>query len=128
MGVGMPPDILTAVGHGIDMFDCVIPTRNARNGQVFTWGGKITIKNARYKDDARPLEEGCACTACRGAYSRAYLRHLYLQGETLVLSLMSEHNLHFYGRLMAGARESVVRGDFAQWSAAKLSVWADSAA
>jgi queuine tRNA-ribosyltransferase len=128
MGVGMPPDILTAVGHGIDMFDCVIPTRNARNGQVFTWDGKVTIKNARYKDDARPLEEGCACTACRGGYSRAYLRHLYLQGEILVLSLMSEHNLHFYGRLMAGARESVARGDFAQWSAAKLSAWADSAA
>jgi queuine tRNA-ribosyltransferase len=128
MGVGMPPDILTAVGHGIDMFDCVIPTRNARNGQVFTWEGKITIKNARYKQDARPLEEGCACAACRSGYSRAYLRHLYLQGEILVLSLMSEHNLHFYGRLLAGARESVLRGDFAQWSAAKLSAWASSAA
>jgi queuine tRNA-ribosyltransferase len=128
MGVGMPPDILTAVGHGIDMFDCVIPTRNARNGQVFTWDGKVTIKNARYKDDARPLEEGCPCRACRGGYSRAYLRHLYLQSEILVLSLMSEHNLHFYGRLMAGAREAIVRGDFAQWSAAKLAAWADSAA
>jgi queuine tRNA-ribosyltransferase len=128
MGVGMPPDILTAIGHGVDMFDCVIPTRNARNGQVFTWDGKITIKNARYKQDARPLEEGCACAACRSGYSRAYLRHLYLQGEILVLSLMSEHNLHFYGRLMAGAREAIVRGNFAQWSAAKLSVWADSAA
>jgi queuine tRNA-ribosyltransferase len=128
MGVGMPPDILTAVGHGIDMFDCVIPTRNARNGQVFTWDGKVTIKNSRYKDDKRPLEEGCPCRACRAGYSRAYLRHLYLQSEILVLSLMSEHNLHFYGRLMAGAREAIVRGDFAEWSAAKLAVWADSAA
>ena len=128
MGVGMPPDILTAVGHGIDMFDCVIPTRNARNGQVFTWQGKITIKNSRYRNDARPLEEGCECPACRIGYSRAYLRHLYLMGETLVLTLLSEHNLHFYGRLMAGARASIARGDFGQWSSQKLAVWADSAA
>ncbi|HEY3667250.1 MAG TPA: tRNA guanosine(34) transglycosylase Tgt [Polyangiaceae bacterium] len=123
MGVGMPTDILTAVAHGIDMFDCVIPTRNARNGQVFTWTGKITIKNARYKDDLRPLEEECACMACRGGYSRAYLRHLYLQGETLVLSLLSEHNLQFYGRLMAGVRAAVARGDFVEWSREKLSAW-----
>ncbi|MEO7033322.1 MAG: tRNA guanosine(34) transglycosylase Tgt [Polyangiaceae bacterium] len=127
MGVGMPSDILTAVGHGIDMFDCVIPTRNARNGQVFTWEGKVTIKNARHRADARPLEEECGCSACRGGYSRAYLRHLYLQGETLVLSMLSDHNLHFYGRLMAGARAAIARGDFAAWSAAKLAVWADSA-
>jgi queuine tRNA-ribosyltransferase len=128
MGVGMPTDILTAVGHGIDMFDCVIPTRNARNGQVFTWGGKITIKNARYRDDARPLEEGCGCAACRGGYSRGYLRHLYLAGEILVLSLMSEHNLHFYGRLMTGARAAIVTGDYADWSRAKLAAWSNSPA
>jgi len=128
MGVGMPSDILTAVGAGIDMFDCVIPTRNARNGQVFTWGGKITIKNARYRADARPLEEDCACGACRVPYSRAYLRHLYLQGEILGLSLLSQHNLHFYGRLMAAARAAIVRGDFAAWSARNLALWAKSPA
>lgn len=126
MGVGMPTDILTAIGHGIDMFDCVIPTRNARNGQVFTWGGKITIKNARYRDDARPLEEECACAACRPGYSRAYLRHLYLLGEILVLRLLSDHNLHFYGRMLAGARAAITRGDFAEWSRRKLAVWGDS--
>lgn len=123
MGVGMPPDILTAVGHGIDMFDCVIPTRNARNGQVFTWEGKITIKNARYRNDALPLEPECECAACGFGYSRAYLRHLYLSGETLVLSLLSEHNLHFYGRLMAGARAAIVRGDFHEWARSKLAAW-----
>jgi len=126
MGVGMPADVLTAVGHGIDMFDCVIPTRNARNGQVFTWDGKITIKNSRYRDDARPLEEACGCSACRGGYSRAYLRHLYLQGETLVLSLLSHHNLHFYGRMMSAARDAIGRGNFAEWSREKLAVWSDS--
>ncbi|HEY0466804.1 MAG TPA: tRNA guanosine(34) transglycosylase Tgt [Polyangiaceae bacterium] len=128
MGVGMPSDILTAVGFGIDMFDCVIPTRNARNGQVFTWGGKITIKNARYRGDPRPLEEDCACGACRVPYSRAYLRHLYLQSEILGLSLLSQHNLHFYGRLMAAARAAILRGDFADWSREILAVWADSPA
>jgi queuine tRNA-ribosyltransferase len=128
MGVGMPTDILTAVSHGIDMFDCVIPTRNARNGQVFTWGGKVTIKNARYKNDPQPLEEECECMACKGGYSRAYLRHLYLQGETLVLSLLSEHNLHFYGRLMAGARAAVERGEYAAWARSKLAAWGQTLA
>ena len=128
MGVGMPTDILTAVGHGIDMFDCVIPTRNARNGQLFTWAGKIVIKNSRYRDDPLPLEDDCLCAACRGGYSRGYLRHLYLMGEILVLRLLSEHNLHFYGRLMAGARAAIVRGDFAEWSRQKLATWADSSA
>jgi queuine tRNA-ribosyltransferase len=128
MGVGMPSDILTAVRYGIDMFDCVIPTRNARNGQVFTWEGKITIKNARYREDARPLEEECECSACGGGYSRAYLRHLYLIGEILALRMLSDHNLHFYARLMAAARAAIVRGDFAEWSAEKLAVWAGSRA
>jgi queuine tRNA-ribosyltransferase len=126
MGVGMPSDILTAVRYGIDMFDCVIPTRNARNGQVFTWEGKVTIKNARYREDARPLEEECECSACRGGYSRAYLRHLYLIGEILALRMLSDHNLHFYARLMAAARAAIVRGEFAEWSSEKLAVWASS--
>jgi len=128
MGVGMPSDILTAVGHGIDMFDCVIPTRNARNGQLFTWDGKIVIKNARYRDDARPLEEDCGCSACRGGYSRAYLRHLYLAGEILVLSLLSQHNLHFYARLMLEVRNAIAAGNFAAWSREKLALWAESRA
>jgi len=128
MGVGMPSDILTAVGCGIDMFDCVIPTRNARNGQVFTWAGKVTIKNARYRDDPRPLEEDCGCGACRVPYSRAYLRHLYLQSEILGLSLLSQHNLHFYGRLMAAVRAAIQRGDFADWSRQTLAAWAPSTA
>jgi queuine tRNA-ribosyltransferase len=84
------------------------------------------IKNARHKDDPSPLEEDCACAACRGGYSRAYLRHLYLMGEILVLRLLSEHNLHFYGRLMAGARAAIARGDFGEWSREKLAPWADS--
>jgi queuine tRNA-ribosyltransferase len=128
MGMGMPTDILNAVGHGIDLFDCVIPTRNARNGQVFTWQGKITIKNARYRQDQRPIEEGCQCAACRFGYSRAYLRHLYLSGEILVLRLLSEHNLHFYGRLMAGVRAAVMAGHFADWSRQKLANFAGSPA
>ncbi len=128
MGVGMPSDILTAVRYGIDMFDCVIPTRNARNGQVFTWEGKVTIKNSRYREDARPLEEECQCLACRGGYSRAYLRHLYLLGEILALRMLSDHNLHFYGRLMAAARAAIARGDFGRWSSEKLAVWAGSQA
>ena len=123
MGVGTPSDILTAVGHGIDMFDCVIPTRNARNGQLFTWDGKLVIKNARYRDDPRPLEEGCACAACRGGYSRAYLRHLYLAGEILVLRLLSQHNLHFYARLMAEVRIAIGAGHFAPWAREKLNLW-----
>ena len=128
MGVGMPSDILTAVRYGIDMFDCVIPTRNARNGQVFTWEGKVTIKNSRYREDARPLEEECQCLACRGGYSRAYLRHLYLLGEILALRMLSDHNVHFYQRLMAAARAAIARGDFGQWSSEKLAVWAGSQA
>lgn len=123
MGVGTPTDILTAVGHGIDMFDCVIPTRNARNGQLFTWDGKLVIKNARYRDDPRPLEEGCTCAACRGGYSRAYLRHLYLAGEILVLRLLSQHNLHFYARLMAEVRNAISAGNFALWAREKLNLW-----
>jgi len=124
MGVGTPSDILTAVGHGIDMFDCVMPTRNARNGQLFTFDGKLVIKNARHRDDPRPLEDGCSCAACRGGYSRAYLRHLYLAGEILVLRLLSDHNLHFYARLMAEVRRAIARGNFAVWANERLAGWA----
>jgi queuine tRNA-ribosyltransferase len=110
------------------MFDCVIPTRNARNGQLFTFDGKVVIKNAKNRDDPRPLEEGCPCAACRGGYSRAYLRHLYLAGEILALRLLSQHNLHFYARLMTEVRSAIAMGNFAAWAGEKLALWADTAA
>ena len=120
MGVGTPRDVLEAIEHGIDMMDCVLPTRNARNGQALTRFGRIVIKQARFKDDPRPLDETCACRACTGGFSRAYLRHLYLAGEILALKLLSLHNLHFYGDLTAGARESIRAGTFATYKAALL--------
>jgi len=112
MGVGTPRDLLEAIGHGVDMFDCVLPTRNARNGQALTRFGKIVIKQARYKDDKLPIDPDCACAACAGGYSRAYLRHLYIAGEILVLRLLSLHNLHFYGELTRGAREAIAQGKY----------------
>jgi queuine tRNA-ribosyltransferase len=117
MGVGTPSDLLAAIEQGIDMFDCVMPTRNARNGQAFTREGTIVIKQARYKDDPRPVDESCACPCCAGGYSRAYLRHLYLAGEMLVLRLFSAHNLHLYGALAAGARRAIEEGTFAAYKA-----------
>jgi queuine tRNA-ribosyltransferase len=115
MGVGTPEDLIVAIGHGVDMFDCALPTRNARNGQAFTRHGKIVIKQAAYKDDPRPIDEACSCAACRVGYSRAYLRHLYLAGEILVLRLFSLHNLHFYGELVAGAREAIGAQGYRRW-------------
>jgi queuine tRNA-ribosyltransferase len=120
MGVGTPRDVLEAIEHGIDMMDCVLPTRNARNGQALTRHGRVVVKQARFKDDARPLDETCACRACAGGFSRAYLRHLYLAGEILALKLLSLHNLHFYGELTAGARASIRRGTFAAYKAGLL--------
>jgi len=120
MGVGTPADLLRAVGVGIDLFDCVMPTRNARNGQVFTEAGKVVIKNARYKDDPAPLDQACDCVACTGGYSRAYLRHLYMAGEILAHRLLSIHNLRFYGRLMSRAREAIEAGVFEAFQAEAL--------
>lgn len=114
MGVGTPEDILDAVSHGIDMFDCVMPTRNARNGHLFTWNGDIRIRNSRYRDDTRPLDEGCRCYTCRH-YSRAYLRHLDRCGEILGARLNSIHNLFFYQDLMAGIRASIEAGSFPEF-------------
>jgi queuine tRNA-ribosyltransferase len=122
MGVGTPRDLLVAIGAGIDMMDCVLPTRNARNGQALTRGGRLVIKNARWKDDPRPLDENCACPCCRGGYSRAYLRHLYLAGEILCLRLLSLHNLHWYGELVAGARQAISEGVYASWSARTITM------
>jgi queuine tRNA-ribosyltransferase len=116
MGVGTPLDLVHAIGCGVDLFDCVMPTRNARNGQAFVAGGKLVIKNARYKTDPRPLEEGCLCPACAGGYSRAYLRHLFVAGEILAHRLLSAHNLHHYQGLMREARAAIREARFAAFS------------
>ncbi len=116
MGVGTPRDLVIAIGAGVDMFDCVLPTRNARNGQALTRRGPVVIKQARYKDDPRPIDELCACDCCAGGYSRAYLRHLYLAGEILCLRLLSLHNLHFYGELAAAARAAIGARRFSAWA------------
>jgi queuine tRNA-ribosyltransferase len=106
MGVGTPDDIIDAVLEGVDMFDCVMPTRNARNGTLFTSQGKVTIKNASYQEDPRPVDENCECYTCQN-YSRAYLRHLFLAKELLSYRLNSIHNLHYYTQLMKKIREAI---------------------
>jgi queuine tRNA-ribosyltransferase len=126
MGVGTPRDLVVAVGAGIDMFDCVLPTRNARNGQALTRTGRIVVKHARWQDDPRPIDTQCACACCAGGYSRAYLRHLYLAGEILSLRLLSLHNLHWYGELVAGAREAIAFGRFDPWARETLGAMAPS--
>lgn len=114
MGVGTPVDILEAVSNGADMFDCVMPTRNGRNGTAFTKKGKIVLRNSVYTDDFRVIEEGCACLCCRGGYSRAYLRHLINSSEILGLRLVSLHNVHFYVKLMKDIRDSIKSGVFSE--------------
>lgn len=114
MGVGTPQDIVQAVACGIDMFDCVMPTRNARNGMLFTSRGKLNIRNAAYKEDPRPLDPECTCEACRN-YSRAYLRHLFQSNELLGLRLNSLHNITFYQTMMRNIREAVMRGRYADF-------------
>jgi queuine tRNA-ribosyltransferase len=125
MGVGTPQDLLAGIEAGIDMFDCVLPTRNARNGQALTRFGKVVIKQARYKDDTGPLDPECTCAACTGGYSRAYFRHLYLAKEILVLRLLSLHNLHFYGELTRLSREHIKSGTFATFKRDLLQRMAD---
>jgi len=107
MGVGTPQDLFDAVALGYDMFDCVMPTRNARNGCLFTRQGKIMIKNARYADDERPIDEDCLCSTCR-RYSRAYLRHLFMAKEILSAILNTHHNLHFYLDIIRKIRQSIM--------------------
>ncbi|MEW6327738.1 MAG: tRNA guanosine(34) transglycosylase Tgt [Thermodesulfobacteriota bacterium] len=114
MGVGTPEDIIECVWRGVDMFDCVLPTRNARNGMLFTSSGPVVIKNSRYKDDEVPLDENCGCYTCRH-YSRAYLRHLYVSRELLSYRLNTIHNLHYFLKLMAGIREAIRQGNFAEY-------------
>lgn len=120
MGVGTPEDIVNAVEAGVDMFDCVLPTRNARNGTLFTRREKLVIKNLQYERDPGPVEEGCRCYACMN-YSRAYLRHLYMAGEILSSRLNTIHNLHFYMRLMQEIREAVEAGRFREFKKGLLS-------
>jgi queuine tRNA-ribosyltransferase len=119
MGVGTPEDIVEAVSQGIDMFDCVMPTRNARNGNLFTSRGRINIKNARYKNDSRPLDEACSCPACR-RYSRAYIRHLYMSGEILASVLSSLHNISFYLDTMRRIRQAISLGAYKEFHSTYL--------
>lgn len=111
MGVGTPEDIVTLVSLGADMFDCVLPTRNARNGQMFTTTGAINICNARFKNDVDPIEAGCTCYTCQH-YSRAYLRHLYLSKELLAYRLNTIHNVHYYMNLVRQLRTAICEGKF----------------
>ncbi|WP_037295227.1 tRNA guanosine(34) transglycosylase Tgt [Roseobacter sp. AzwK-3b] len=117
MGVGKPDDIVGAVKRGIDMMDCVLPSRSGRTGQVFTRHGVLNIKNARHQDDPRPLDDQCGCPACRG-YSRAYLHHVFRSQEIISSMLLTWHNLHYYQDIMAGMREAIAEGRFADWEAA----------
>jgi queuine tRNA-ribosyltransferase len=119
MGVGRPEDIVAAVLRGIDMFDCVMPTRHARNGHLFTAGGVINIRNSAHQADLGPVDPGCACYTCRH-FSRAYLRHLDRCNEILGSRLNTIHNLHFYLRLMRTIRAEIAAGGFAAWAAAYL--------
>lgn len=114
MGIGAPEDLVEAIWHGYDMFDCVLPTRNARNGMLFTSQGRINIKSKIYEDDAGPLDPACRCKVCLN-YSRAYLRHLYRAGEILASQLNTFHNLHFYLDLMRSAREAIHENRFAEF-------------
>ena len=117
MGVGKPDDIVGAVKRGIDMMDCVLPSRSGRTGQVFTRRGVVNIKNARHADDPRPLDEACGCPACRN-YSRAYLHHVFRSQEIISSMLLTWHNLHYFQEIMAGMRAAIAEGRFAAWEEA----------
>ena len=112
MGIGTPEDLIEGINAGYDMFDCVMPTRNARNGMLFTSFGRINIKGALFAEDRGPIDPECGCYVCRN-YTRAYLRHLFRSGEILASRLNTWHNLHYYLDLMSQAREAIVDGRFA---------------
>ncbi|HSL87719.1 MAG TPA: tRNA guanosine(34) transglycosylase Tgt [Ignavibacteriaceae bacterium] len=114
MGVGKPENILETIERGIDMFDCVMPTRNARNANLFTNSGTLSMRNAQYKNDFTPVDAKCECYTCKN-YTRAYLRHLFIASEILALELASIHNLTFYLKLVKEAREKIIEGNFQQW-------------
>jgi queuine tRNA-ribosyltransferase len=114
MGVGTPQDILDAISFGVDMFDCVIPTRNARNGTVYTWEGKVIIKSAQYTMDTKPIDDQCLCYTCQN-FSRAYIRHLFNVNEILGLRLATLHNIHFYMLLVREARNKILSNEYHAW-------------
>jgi queuine tRNA-ribosyltransferase len=120
MGVGFPEDLVEAVRRGVDLFDCVAPTRMGRNGAAFTSDGRINIKRAEYRNDPRPLDETCDCAACE-RFSRAYIRHLFVSDEILGLRLLSLHNVHFLLALARAARQAIARGELGSWSSEALS-------
>ena len=115
MGVGLPEDLLAAIGCGIDMFDCVIPTRYARSASVFTTRGRLRLTHRRYRRDAYPIDSSCDCMACAGGFSRAYLHHLFAANEVLSAILCSVHNVRFYEKLVADARSAIVQGSYEEW-------------
>ncbi len=117
MGVGKPDDLVGAVERGVDMFDCVLPTRSGRNGQAFTWTGPVNLRNARHAEDTDPLDPQCTCSTC-ASYSRAYLHHLQKAGEILGAMLVTEHNLSFYQQLMQAMRDAISEGRFAAFATA----------
>jgi len=114
MGVGRPENILEGIERGVDMFDCVMPTRNARNAYLFTWNGVLSMRNNKYKNDFTPVDQTCSCSTCTN-YTRAYLRHLFIAKEILALELASIHNLHFYLELVTEARKNILTGTFSEW-------------
>jgi queuine tRNA-ribosyltransferase len=126
MGVGTPQDLLEAIHRGIDLFDCVMPTRNGRNALAFTDGGPLRLRNAVHARDERPVEEGCPCLACR--HSRAYLRHLFLADEMLGPILLTHHNLTYYQRLLSAARQAIKANRYAEFFARQVAGWSDPAA
>ena len=115
MGVGTPYDLIHGMGTGVDLFDCVLPTRNARNGQALTWGGRVNLKQARHRDDESPIDALCECPVCT-TYSRGYLRHLVIAKEMLAARLCTEHNLHFYGALTRAARAAIREQRYVAWA------------
>ena len=116
MGVGKPDDLVGAVARGVDMFDCVLPTRSGRNGQAFTWSGPLNLRNARHAEDSDPLDERCTCSVC-ATFTRAYLHHLIKAGEILGAMLLSEHNIAFYQQLMQAMRDAIGQGRFGVFAA-----------
>jgi queuine tRNA-ribosyltransferase len=120
MGVGTPEDLLEAIGRGVDMFDCVMPTRNARNGMAFTSRGRLVIRNSKHAEDLGPLDSDCNCYVCAN-YSRAYLRHMFMSREILGSHLLTYHNIAYYQHLMEGARSAIAEGRYAEWRRSVLS-------
>ncbi|MEE8319589.1 MAG: tRNA guanosine(34) transglycosylase Tgt [bacterium] len=125
MGMGTPDDLLTGINYGMDLFDCVMPTRNARNGTLFTSRGRVSIKIAAHREDQAPVDPECGCYTCRN-FSRAYLRHLFVSGEMLGFRLNTIHNISYYTQLVSGARQAIVDGDFEDYLQAARGRWEES--